>query len=137
MTVEGDAASAHISVRDTGIGIAPDVITRIFDVFVQGPDTQLAHKGGLGIGLTLVKRLVELHGGSVSATSAGVGQGSELVITLPLTTGEERASITALIPVVVERSTGNPSSIARIRACARCCGGPNAPNQPSFEGLKM
>jgi signal transduction histidine kinase/CheY-like chemotaxis protein len=90
VTAEASGGSALIRVRDTGIGIAPEVITRIFDIFVQAPDTQLTRKGGLGIGLTIVKRIVELHGGSVSANSAGVGHGSELVIRLPLTSAEHR-----------------------------------------------
>ncbi len=86
VTAEAEAGNAVIRVRDDGLGIAPDVLPRIFDMFVQAPDAQLTGKGGLGIGLTIVKRLVELHEGTVTATSAGLGQGSEFAITLPLTT---------------------------------------------------
>ena len=81
-SAEGDEAVLRI--RDTGIGIAADVLPRIFDLFVQG-DQSLAHtSGGLGIGLTLVHRLVALHRGRVSAHSDGLGRGSELTIVLPL-----------------------------------------------------
>ena len=70
--------------RDTGIGIAADQLPRIFDMFTQ-VDTSLERSvSGLGIGLTLVKNLVEMHGGTVEAHSAGVGQGSEFVVRLPI-----------------------------------------------------
>src|SRR5262249_5209255 len=70
-------------VKDTGVGIAPDMLARIFEPFVQS-DRVLHHsQGGLGIGLTLVRRLVEKHGGTVTAHSDGPGQGSEFVVSLP------------------------------------------------------
>ena len=70
--------------RDNGIGIAADQLPRIFEMFVQ-VDTSLERSvGGLGIGLTLVKNLVEMHGGTVEVHSAGVGQGSEFVVRLPI-----------------------------------------------------
>src|SRR5205085_730279 len=74
----------ELRVKDTGIGIAPDMLGRVFDLFVQADPTAKRAQGGLGIGLTLVKNLVELHGGTVSAHSAGPGQGSEFVVRLPL-----------------------------------------------------
>ncbi len=74
----------EISVRDTGIGIAPEVLPRIFDLFTQlGQQTERS-QSGLGIGLALVRRLVEMHGGTVTAHSTGPGCGSEFVIRLPL-----------------------------------------------------
>jgi PAS domain S-box-containing protein len=79
---EGDAAV--ISVQDTGIGIPPQLLPRIFDLFVQGDRTPERAQGGLGIGLTLVKRLVELHGGSVRVESGAARPGSEFVVQLPL-----------------------------------------------------
>jgi signal transduction histidine kinase/DNA-binding response OmpR family regulator len=79
---EGDAAV--IRVRDTGIGMAPDLLPRIFDLFVQADHTATRSQGGLGIGLTLVKNLVAMHGGTVEAHSAGLGRGSEFVVRLPL-----------------------------------------------------
>jgi signal transduction histidine kinase len=74
-----------LTVRDTGVGIAPDLLPHVFDVFVQGSITIDRSQGGLGIGLALVRRLVELHGGSVSADSGGAGAGSTFTIRLPRT----------------------------------------------------
>jgi PAS domain S-box-containing protein len=75
---------ALVRVRDTGIGLAPDLLPRVFDLFIQGERALDRAEGGLGIGLTLVERLVKLHGGTVSASSPGPGQGSEFVVRLPL-----------------------------------------------------
>ena len=72
-----------IRVRDTGIGIAPGMLGKIFDMFVQVDPSFERSQGGLGIGLTLAKRLAELHGGTVTAHSAGVGEGSEFAVCLP------------------------------------------------------
>jgi PAS domain S-box-containing protein len=73
-----------ITVRDTGIGIPPEALPKVFDMFTQVDRSLERSQGGLGIGLTLVQRIVELHGGSVTATSAGVGRGSEFVVRLPM-----------------------------------------------------
>ena len=73
----------EVRIRDNGIGIAPDMLPRIFDLFTQVDSTPGRSQGGLGIGLTLVRTLVEMHGGTVEAHSAGAGQGSEFVIRLP------------------------------------------------------
>ena len=70
-------------VRDTGIGIAPDMLPHIFDPFVQADRSLERSQGGLGIGLTLVRRLVELHDGSVTARSDGLGRGTEFAVRLP------------------------------------------------------
>jgi len=75
--------SAVVRVRDTGVGIDPALLPHIFDLFTQSDRSLARSQGGLGIGLTLVKRLVELHGGSVSALSDGPGKGCEFVIRLP------------------------------------------------------
>jgi signal transduction histidine kinase len=84
LSVERMGNEAVLRVRDSGIGIAPDVLPRVFDPFMQvNPKSRLA-AGGFGIGLALVRRLVTLHGGSVSATSPGLGQGSEFIVRLPL-----------------------------------------------------
>jgi PAS domain S-box-containing protein len=74
---------AVLCVRDTGRGISADVLAHVFEIFVQEPQTLDRARGGLGLGLALVKRLVELHGGSVSAWSAGAGKGSEFTVRLP------------------------------------------------------
>jgi two-component system CheB/CheR fusion protein len=76
-----------VRIRDVGIGIAPEVLPRVFDLFVQADRASDRAYGGLGIGLTLVQRLVELHGGSVEARSEGLGQGSEFVVRLPVLPG--------------------------------------------------
>jgi PAS domain S-box-containing protein len=73
-----------VSVRDDGAGIPPDKIDSIFDMFMQVDRSSDRSQSGLGIGLTLVKRLVEMHGGSIEARSAGEGQGSEFVVQLPM-----------------------------------------------------
>jgi CheY-like chemotaxis protein/nitrogen-specific signal transduction histidine kinase len=78
---EGD--EAVVRVRDTGIGMSADFLTQAFEIFVQAGE-QDAARGGLGIGLSLVRRFVEMHGGSVSAYSDGPGHGSEFVVRLPL-----------------------------------------------------
>ncbi|WP_020160228.1 MULTISPECIES: hybrid sensor histidine kinase/response regulator [Methylobacter] len=84
LSVSQEEAMAVIKVRDTGIGIAPEMLPHIFDLFTQA-DGSLSHsRGGLGVGLTLVRRLVEMHGGTASAASAGIGQGSEFTVHLPL-----------------------------------------------------
>lgn len=79
-----DGTTVVVCVRDEGVGIAPDTLSHVFDLFMQVDHTLERSQGGLGIGLTLVKRLVELHGGSVDARSDGVGQGSEFSVRLPL-----------------------------------------------------
>jgi PAS domain S-box-containing protein len=79
---EGD--EVVIRVRDSGMGIAPELLPRIFDLFAQGDRALARADGGLGIGLTLVKNLVELHGGSVTARSEGPGKGSEFLVRLPI-----------------------------------------------------
>jgi signal transduction histidine kinase/CheY-like chemotaxis protein len=81
-----DGNEAVIRVRDNGIGIPPEMISRVFDMFVQTDVSRRRSQEGLGIGLTLVRRLVELHGGTVSVQSAGVGQGCEFVVRLPVQT---------------------------------------------------
>jgi signal transduction histidine kinase/CheY-like chemotaxis protein len=83
LAIAVERGEAVLRVRDTGIGIRAEMLPRIFDLFVQQPQTLDRHEGGLGLGLTVVKRLVELHGGTVSAFSGGPGQGSEFVVRLP------------------------------------------------------
>jgi two-component system CheB/CheR fusion protein len=72
-----------LRVRDTGVGIAPDLLPRIFDLFTQADRSLDRSQGGLGLGLTLVRRLVQKHGGTVHAESAGPGKGSEFIVRLP------------------------------------------------------
>jgi signal transduction histidine kinase/CheY-like chemotaxis protein len=84
VTVRRQGADVAVRVRDTGIGIAPEMLPRIFDLFAQGNVAMDRSQGGLGIGLTLVKQLVTMHGGRVEARSEGLGAGSEFEISLPI-----------------------------------------------------
>jgi PAS domain S-box-containing protein len=84
LAVERDGAQAVIRVRDSGVGIAPQRLRDVFDMFTQVDTSLERSRGGLGIGLTLVKRLVEMHEGTVEARSEGLGRGSEFVVRLPI-----------------------------------------------------
>jgi PAS domain S-box-containing protein len=84
LNAERDGNVAVLRVRDSGIGIAPYMLPRIFDLFVQVDHASTKAHGGLGIGLTLVKNLVEMHDGTVEARSEGLGKGSEFVVRLPI-----------------------------------------------------
>ena len=98
-----DGNDAVISVRDTGIGLAPEVRGQVFDLFFQGRRSIDRAEGGLGIGLALVKNIVELHGGRVEARSEGRGLGSEFVVRLPLQRGAGMlmsAAATAAAPLL-------------------------------------
>ena len=85
ITTTAEGGDAVLRIRDAGVGIDANVLPRIFDLFVQADQTSDRSAGGLGLGLTLVKRLVELHGGTVSASSAGPDRGSEFVVRIPRT----------------------------------------------------
>ncbi len=84
LTAERQGSDGVVKVKDTGIGIPPDKLGSVFEMFTQIDRTLERSQGGLGIGLTLVKRLVELHGGSVEALSEGPGRGSEFAVRLPV-----------------------------------------------------
>jgi PAS domain S-box-containing protein len=84
LTVGSAAGQAVISVRDTGIGIAPEMLPHVFQMFEQGSRDSKHAQGGLGVGLALAKRLVEMHGGKIEGRSPGKGLGSEFIVRLPL-----------------------------------------------------
>jgi signal transduction histidine kinase len=84
LRVEEEGESGVVRVQDNGMGISASSLPHIFDLFTQEPRSLDRAQGGLGIGLSLVKRLVEMHGGEVEAYSAGIGAGSEFVVRLPL-----------------------------------------------------
>lgn len=98
--VELDGACVHMRVTDNGIGMAPDVLAHAFELFSQAERTSDRSQGGLGIGLALVKSLVELHGGSVSAHSDAVGAGSSFTLSLPRVAVQQPASLD--VPKVAE-----------------------------------
>ena len=82
--VGADGDEAVLEISDTGVGMSPDVLARAFDLFFQADGGTDRARGGLGVGLTLVRELVELHGGTIGAESAGPGQGSRFTVRLPL-----------------------------------------------------
>jgi signal transduction histidine kinase/CheY-like chemotaxis protein len=84
LTAERDGQEVVLRVRDTGIGMAPELLPRVFDLFTQGERGLDRSQGGLGIGLTMVRSLVEMHGGRVTAHSDGLGRGSEFIVRLPV-----------------------------------------------------
>jgi len=100
----GDAV---LSVSDTGVGLEPETLDRIFDLFAQVDSSLARAGGGLGLGLTLVRRVLEMHGGRIEARSAGVGKGSEFVVRIPLLTAVRAAP---------ESSAPVPSTEAAARA---------------------
>jgi signal transduction histidine kinase/ActR/RegA family two-component response regulator/putative methionine-R-sulfoxide reductase with GAF domain len=97
-----EGAEVCVRVRDSGVGIAKEVLPTVFDLFVQAKGAIDRAQGGLGIGLAIVKRLVELHGGKVSAHSDGAGLGSEFIVHLPLAQGKDEA------PAGVDRARQRP-----------------------------
>ena len=107
LTAEREGNDAVVKVKDTGIGIPPDKLRTVFEMFSQIDRPLERSRGGLGIGLTLVKRLVEVHGGSVEVISEGEGRGSEFVVRLPvaLETSQAKsiAPTTARAPTAVRR----------------------------------
>src|SRR5882724_1146648 len=98
ISLEREADWALVRVRDSGIGISRDMLTRVFDAYVQAERGSAASKGGLGLGLALVRHLIELHGGTVSACSDGPGLGSEFIVRLPsVPQGLQRLAVRAVV----------------------------------------
>ena len=109
LSAQREGVEAVLRVRDDGIGIAPDVLPHVFELFLQVDHAATRSQGGLGIGLTLVKNLVEMHGGTVEARSAGLGEGCEFVVRLPLVSHERRepARIMEDVPLQDAPSSGH------------------------------
>ena len=104
VTVENDGTDAIIRISDDGVGIAPERIGTIFELFAQAENAIGRAQGGMGIGLALVRNLVELHGGSVAARSDGIGKGSEFVVRLPLAVSAEHSLREADAPAAAAAS---------------------------------
>src|SRR5262249_4149061 len=95
VVLEREGKQAVLRVRDNGVGIAPDVLPRVFDLFAQAERGPARVEGGLGIGLTVVRRLVELHGGRAEVSSEGLGRGSEFRVCLPCVPAVEALALPA------------------------------------------
>lgn len=104
-----ERGEAILSVADSGIGLAPETLDRIFDLFAQVDSTLARTSGGLGLGLTVVRRVLELHGGRIEARSAGLRQGSEFIVHLPLLAARKLPADGA------DRATSTSESTARQR----------------------
>ena len=98
VSVESADGEASIRVRDDGVGVPPDMLDKLFDPFIQSDRTLHRTTGGLGLGLSLVRGITELHGGAVVARSGGIGKGTEFVVTLPTTEPASAASAETLSP---------------------------------------
>jgi two-component system, sensor histidine kinase len=105
LSIERVDAEAVLRVRDSGIGMTGELLPRVFDMFTQAERTLDRTQGGLGLGLTLVRRLVEQHGGSVAARSGGPGHGSEFVVSLPILEGA--------VPAISARAPENAPTLSR------------------------
>ena len=108
VAVGHDDDEVVVRVKDTGIGIRAEMLPRVFELFVQADRACDRAAGGLGIGLTLVKRLVQMHGGEVRARSEGLGKGSEFILSIPRAlSDQDAATATAIVPLVARlQATG-------------------------------
>ncbi|MFC0253730.1 hybrid sensor histidine kinase/response regulator [Massilia consociata] len=104
ITLANSGEEAVLAVRDTGVGIAPELMPQLFDIFVQGKVSLDRSQGGLGIGLSLVRSLVALHGGTIGAESEGSGRGSTFTLRLPLL--DSQAPVAAAAPASAARGQG-------------------------------
>ena len=111
LSARAEAGEVVVRVRDDGVGIAAELLPRIFDMFVQGARRNDRPEGGLGLGLTLVRSLVALHGGRVEARSDGLGRGSEFIVRLPRVAAAAVAATTPAAPP----PTGKPTAAAAPR----------------------
>jgi len=121
--IQPGALGARLSVRDTGTGIPPELIEQLFEPFAQAPQTLDRSRGGLGLGLAMVKGIIELHGGTVRITSQGPGCGTEVVVSLPLVSAPApKAPAAAAIParrrriLVIEDNRDAAMSLADVLA---------------------
>ena len=120
VAVHDAGPDVEVTVRDDGVGIAPELVPRVFELFVQSERTPDRSQGGLGIGLSVVKRLVEMHGGAVAVASEGLGRGTTVTIRLPrieppaIVARPAQAASTARRVLVVDDSTDAADSLAML-----------------------
>ena len=107
LTMQADGNDVVIRVKDTGIGIEPELLGGVFDLFVQTKNTLDRSSGGMGVGLTLVRAIAELHDGEVSVQSEGIGKGSEFVVRLPRVRTPAPSASTAAPPSLPADGRGN------------------------------
>jgi signal transduction histidine kinase/ActR/RegA family two-component response regulator len=113
--LERSKTEARITVSDTGKGIAPDFLPYVFDPFRQADSSSARRQGGLGLGLALAKRLVEMHGGAIKAESAGEGQGATFTVTLPMWPGNRAISEMSVIERSKTHDASDKPSLAGLR----------------------
>jgi signal transduction histidine kinase len=111
LTARREGDRAVVSVRDEGVGIPREMLENIFDLFVQEPQALDRAKGGLGLGLTIVRRLVEMHDGTVAAHSDGPGQGSEFVVRLPRLEGDAASAVLSRLGTATARPASNRNRV--------------------------
>jgi CheY-like chemotaxis protein len=107
LSAEAQAGMVSIRVKDNGIGIPPKMLDKIFEVFVQVDPTSDRSRGGLGLGLSLAKHLIEMHGGTIAVNSEGPSRGSEFSVTIPLAPKRESPKLEIAPPL--ERASAAPS----------------------------
>jgi PAS domain S-box-containing protein len=101
VALETAGSAVRLTIRDTGVGIAPDLLPNVFDRFLQGDASRTRGRGGLGLGLAIVRHLVELHGGVITADSAGAGCGATFTVTLPTARAAVSAGTEPVRPDIV------------------------------------
>jgi CheY-like chemotaxis protein len=101
VAVKASPADVEVSIADTGCGIVPELLPRVFDLFTQGPQAIERQHGGLGLGLAIAKSLVAMHGGSITAESKGAGKGATFRVRLPRQTAATGAIISSERPTVL------------------------------------
>jgi signal transduction histidine kinase len=92
LTVRRKDATIRIEVTDNGIGLSPEMLNKVFEMFSQANSSMASSQGGLGIGLTLARRLTEMHNGTLEASSPGPGEGSTFTVILPLESSAQPAA---------------------------------------------
>jgi signal transduction histidine kinase len=134
--VDATQMGAHVQLRvsDSGQGISPEFLPFVFDRFRQADSTSTRSHGGLGIGLTIVRHIIELHGGTVSAQSRGEGQGSVFTVTLPITATAADSDQPAAPAATTLPGNGHPSATAHDNAAAAAAS--SAPDAPPMSRLR-